>query len=298
MATPLAPESIPATSLGCGGRGARALQPNDPQHKSKKRQTTMTSKTAPPTRKRRKTQSTVAAKSAASKHNNCRYSVGLDLSLASPGMSVLDRQEKHLHLACFAQRKREIGGSLSRKPHPDHARVTSWALTVLDPVDKKTCDGARYSDICKRMLDQLLCAIVDTPEDCQVFVEQYAFGASGSSMHKLQELGGVVKARLFTLGFHHVVAVAVGTWKKRFCGQGNASKADVHRCTVHVHGLPDPMTAFPLLSSRPPAMLPLTAAARGRDPPNPVQDMLDALGLLPDFKFIAPRAPASSYSST
>ena len=209
-----------------------------------------------------------------------RFVIGLDVSLSSSGIVIFDTIEKCLHLFCFAQRKREEKiGKVNIKVDNKCREINTCLLTILPPIKKETCDAQRYMETVETIINCIvdICTVNKEFLSPTIFIEQYAFGAIGSSSYKLQELGGHLKATLFLCGVYDIHCVGIGTWKKRFTGTGSAKKSDIYKAALNLHHLPDLIQYFPSLS----------VSVKTGEPPSPVNDMYDAIGLV-DHLFVAP----------
>lgn len=185
--------------------------------------------------------------------------IGLDLSLVSPGVSVLDTDTGLWKLYGFVQRVREQRFSSSTCPN----ETTS---IVLLPAIPTTTNEERYEHIRHHIVDIIMSPFSNAP-DVVVGIESYAFGAKNSgSSYKLQELGGVLKHSIWrTYPKWRRDIIPPTQWKKKTLGNGRATKADVI-AFVRSHG-----PCVPLLD-----LLGLVPAKNG-DIPCPAQDLADAV---------------------
>lgn len=119
-----------------------------------------------------------------------RYVVGLDMSLSSTGMMVLDEAGSIAHQESIASPR--IGGSVRQ-------RITRYTTTV--------------SAIYKRLagMDDLHC----------ICIEGYSFGSKGQAVLDLAEFGGLIRAMLCQhFGGTPIHEVAPSNLKKWATGKG------------------------------------------------------------------------------
>jgi len=210
-----------------------------------------------------------------------RFVLGLDLSFRSPGITLLDRQARHLHCFFFPARKRDIGLEDLFVADPEKrigARVHSLQITALTPFGtggseqkvKKHAECLRFRDIL-RGVEQ----VMHSPEDTLVIIEGYAYGtgSSSSSGSKLFGLGALVRQSLWEKGVHWEV-VAPTAVKKQFSGTGRADKLQMYcsfreklpwACFLHLFG-----TRFDVVTEV------------GRVP-SPVDDIVDSIALVSPY---------------
>jgi Holliday junction resolvasome RuvABC endonuclease subunit len=187
------------------------------------------------------------------------YTFGLDMSVTSPAMSMYNATTSQLEMVCFAQRKREAGLTV---------RGDNWSVRALEECAKGAIDVVRYKHIIDNFIVNMLAFCNGDCKGSIVRIEQYAFGSSGAHVFKLQELGGCLKLALYEAGFLTIELIAIGSWKKRFTGKGNATKSEVYNAMVVIHKLPALLPHFQLLLSK------------NGDPPSPVNDICDAVGIM------------------
>ncbi len=187
--------------------------------------------------------------------------VGLDMSLASPGIAVFFQQECKWELFAFAQKVREAGFFKQLTPN-----VTMRLLTAI-PSAQKASNVVRYKHIVDHIMKFCL-----LPHDVSlVNLEAYAFPKHEIAGHtfKLHELGGVLKLALHCANIHNVVTIPPNQWKSIVLGKGKgrATKLDV---VNHVK------TAFPYVDLM--ASNDYKLNEKG-EVPCPVQDIADAICL-------------------
>jgi Holliday junction resolvasome RuvABC endonuclease subunit len=198
--------------------------------------------------------------------------VGLDLSLRSPGIAVLDTRALSLRTYFFAVRKRErrfrravacrIEADWLQFLTGERAADLSFEVEALEGDLDDMPSLARYGHIGRHVAQ--LCR----GDDVRVRFEGHAFDCRTPATTKLHELGGVVRHILFEAGVP-MDDVAPACVKKCFTQNGRATKADMH-AQFRACGLPDLLAMFAL-------------EARKDSVPTPVQDVVDAVAILSTF---------------
>lgn len=182
--------------------------------------------------------------------------VGIDLSVRSPGVAVLDTCRDSWALYGFAQCQQ----------HRDLVHETGHARIELLPMipGPEASDQARYAHITDHIVG-IVSRHHSDHSDLVVALEHYAFSASSASSYKLQELGGIVKQAIWGRFRHsRQLTVPPSRWKKRVLGQGRATKHD----------------ALVFLKTNGPGVCLLTCThsqlRKNGDVPCPAQDLADA----------------------
>ena len=184
-------------------------------------------------------------------------SLGLDLSITSPGLVVRDDTNRSFTAYFYPARKREVGfqaqEQFSLSGNTWVFNITSLSTSLLDKPPLE-----RYHIIAGDV-----CDIVARHSVVHVFIEGYSFNSHSSSMSKLYEVGGVVRYTLWQRGiaFTEVPPAKV---KKLFAGSGRASKIQMLERFID-KGFPDLVTVFKVGTR--------TCV------PHPVQDIVDAVAL-------------------
>ena len=144
-----------------------------------------------------------------------KYIVGLDMSLQSPGICILNRELNFWNLYAFAQRKKTEIGFNKKIAHNAH-------LTLFPCIPEATIhsDAFRY----KFIVDHIS-KIIPNDKNMFVMMEAYAFvnNCAGSN-YKLHELGGVLKVELLKKNITEIHQIVNSSWKKISVGKGNCSK--------------------------------------------------------------------------
>ena len=182
--------------------------------------------------------------------------VGIDLSLRSPGVALWNQGVWTIW--CFATRKREVG---LKWISPDR----QVSVQTLAPIpSSKSSDILRYQHIVREIETHCFpCWAADS----QIYLEDYIFpkAAVSGSAYKIHELGGILKYTLHLSGFAYQ-SVAPSVWKKKISGNHHLSKLQTLQHVQRQIPQLDLLTLFGLNSSG--------------EPPSPVQDMADAMGVV------------------
>lgn len=178
--------------------------------------------------------------------------VGLDMSLSSPGVALIDHNGI-VHLLGFQQRT-------SDKPVENH-RLTDKLIISRLPYPMNADRWTRSDHIVRVIMDWIDERRVDKTCDVHVYIENYAFGMVSTSVSKLCELGGIMRYALWKKGWTFS-EISAGTIKKHFSGSGKASKRDM--VTAYQK------RGYPLMNT----VLSITSYQ------HPQEDMVDALATL------------------
>ena len=186
--------------------------------------------------------------------------IGIDLSLRSPGIASFHKGIWSIW--CFATRQREVGLCWTS----DDQKVMVKTLPII-PCSKAP-DIIRYTHIVHQIKTH--CYPVWPVGSC-VHLEDYIYPKAmlSGSAYKIHELGGIVKYSLSKAGYT-CQTVAPTAWKKRI-GTGRMSKQQTLELVEKTIPQLNLMNLFGLVHS-------------AKDPPNPVQDMADAIGIVLSVK--------------
>lgn len=176
-------------------------------------------------------------------------SLGLDLSLTSPGIVIL--QEGVYYVYFFPIRKREMNFVFDS----DSFKINSMNVMIADQITT----FHKYEVICSCISD-----LIDKHEVNHVIIEGYSYQSQSSSMSKLYELGGIVRYMCHTKKVA-ITEIAPTRVKKLFSSSGRSDKKDMYTSFI-AKGFP------PLLA--------IFKVEKCKDIPNPVQDIVDAVALL------------------
>jgi Holliday junction resolvasome RuvABC endonuclease subunit len=163
--------------------------------------------------------------------------LGLDMSLVSPGIVV--RDDHHAVFTAYFFPLRKCDANVAKtydvvfNNTPWTFRIQSLAAIVKDSLGEMP----RYD----RIQDEIM-KIAKRHRVARVVLEGYAFNARGAGSHKLYELGGILRYRLWQENITYLI-IPPSQVKKEFTGNGRADKSDMHREFRH-RGLPDLLTLF------------------------------------------------------
>jgi hypothetical protein len=144
---------------------------------------------------------------------NCqayRYIVGLDLSITSSGMAILDRVERTCHLVgfCDTQEKRRVMSKINSMPHQSMTMThlakgendQTWRVSLHLSENKQPREVQHNTERFDYGTDALMKQLhVHAPcKETLVIIENYAFDAHGSYLTHAAELTGVIQNKLCT----------------------------------------------------------------------------------------------------
>jgi Holliday junction resolvasome RuvABC endonuclease subunit len=149
-------------------------------------------------------------------------SVGIDMSVSSPGIAILSKNENEFfwNFGYFAQRIKDatIVKKIKNVTFTDFEKI---------PESKDTIDVKRYQHVLKNILKFLETHHVDA--STTISIENYAFvhpSMAGNS-YKLHEITGILQFLIFEKFNIYCQMVSVSSWKKKICGNGHATKHGV-----------------------------------------------------------------------
>lgn len=181
--------------------------------------------------------------------------LGIDLSLNASGLSVRSNSGQ-LYSYFFPICKKHVGMAFQ----VPNCRGTTLSVQALPFIKDHKNHFEKYHVI-------LACIeqIIEKHHVTRILIENYAYKAT----HRGQTTygsGEIVRYRLRQLGFVYE-DVGIKTLKKRFAGNGNASKLDMFNAYI-AHGYPDIRE-----------LLKVKINKHG-DVPSPLQDIVDSLALV------------------
>jgi len=193
--------------------------------------------------------------------------VGLDMSLNSTGMAIVDGKNIVLlfnpqnQKQCRIYWQRELQGfhftirPFQTKPH------TKALKPKLSKQEKKQIQIQKISSIINNILRELQQYY---HSNTRIYIEDYAYGmTNSSSMSVLHELGGALKYMLAKKNIPYE-AISPSSAKKRFAGTGRASKLDMYTALQNLFPIP---------------LWQIFGKSPGPKLPNPIQDIVDAFAL-------------------
>lgn len=189
--------------------------------------------------------------------------VGIDLSLSSPGMCIFDPCAKIVYCFFLPSRRKDIPRRFDcESPWSGGCQICVRVLKPYPP--GVTGDQERYEHVTTELVERIK-ACHQTGVRTNIFMEGYAFGCRGSAhSYKLAELTGILKQNLFREGLT-VVSVPPTQVKKSFSGKGSATKVEMYR-VFHTRVDVDLLRRFEMLQCK--------------GVPNPVQDIVDAFAVM------------------
>jgi len=196
--------------------------------------------------------------------------IGLDMSLNSTGMAIIEGKNIFLIFKPQTQQQRHINWQSNIQGY--HVTIRPFSFTKTVPVLKPGTTSSNREK--KRIQSQKAAGVIDavlqeiqdiTQDPVTVYIEDYAYGMTNSSSQSvLHELGGGLK---YMLVKKNIVfeTISPSSAKKRFAGSGRATKLDMYAALQDQ--LPIPLwTIFKKKKHR--AKI-----------PNPIQDIVDAFAL-------------------
>ncbi len=189
--------------------------------------------------------------------------IGIDLSLQSPGVAVLETNSNKWHLFGFHQH--------IRKFHDVHHDLITLFPQIPDATVSN--NNERYKFVTDHILEivQKFQTLYPNPNDLQVSIEGYAFKKNSAHASKLKELCGLLKYRLY---FEYGVKCQIlppTKWKKYGTGKGIRSKLETGQIIRAKTGI-DLFTIFGIEEKE--------------DVENPVEDIYDSMGIVFASKFM------------
>jgi Holliday junction resolvasome RuvABC endonuclease subunit len=130
--------------------------------------------------------------------------IGIDYSIASPGICVIANNNIHLH---FLTSKSKWVGKLSQELTGHY--YPEW-----------TTDQERFDKLSNITIN-IISPFLDAAKE--VRIEGYAFSATSSRLFQLAENTGLLKYKLWQQGIE-MKLITPGANKKAACGKGNAKK--------------------------------------------------------------------------
>lgn len=186
------------------------------------------------------------------------HTIGLDLSVNSPGFCHIDHSTGKVRLFAFQQLKKKHAHLMASN---EHQIADKWFLRIF-PFDK----NSKKHTVAARVAQQLPAvreALKDVPRDAHIMCEGYSQKSVSNNILQLAEVQGAWRASLREMGFSRpIVTVPPSTAKKAFTGTGASGKCGMYEA-FRARGGPDLVRLF--------------AVSDGEA--KPVQDLVDAYGL-------------------
>ena len=134
---------------------------------------------------------------------------GIDYSMTSPAVCAMDDDGNLKGMMCFAQRKREL-------------KIQSDLLEILEYPSVWENNIERFDMISDTVLEFIRKHSEGTGED-MVFLEGYAYGATGSRVFQVAENCGILKLKIVKAGYP-LYMIPPAQAKKHATGRGTANK--------------------------------------------------------------------------
>jgi len=137
--------------------------------------------------------------------------IGLDMSLTSPGIVINDNGKWNFYF--FVQRKREEGIDESSD---------NWTIRSIPYISEWKTREERIDYV----TNNIMILINSYMGKKSIGIENYAFGASSSSVTGLAELGGVMRHKLYNrkMSYTEIPPSAI---KKYYTGNGHSNKTSM-----------------------------------------------------------------------
>lgn len=168
---------------------------------------------------------------------------GLDWSMSSPGLAI--QSENEVLFYGIKQKKKHVSSNKN--------------IVLLDPVAVYKNDAERYF-----LLSAMFIEILKEHKITTVFLEGYAYGASGNTFN-IGECTGILKLSLWKSGIDLIV-LQPGEIKKFATGKGNANKTAMYDAYIA-------QTGHDFAAD-------INDERRGDKIPSPVNDLVDAFFIL------------------
>lgn len=198
---------------------------------------------------------------------------GIDMSLVSPGLCIIDTTAKHARFYAVRQRKSDVEygfGCASALSAHYSGYVFEVFTTRPSDLGAGACRLARYDAVVRWIL-----SVVASERCDRVAIENYAFGAMGTrAKTQLFELGGIVRYTLFAHRIS-VAEISPSAVKKRFAGKGQATKDEMYAAYVRL-GAPCLYQLFGL------------SPTKYKRLPKPLDDVTDAFAIAHLLRDIPP----------
>ena len=186
--------------------------------------------------------------------------VGLDMSLTSPGITILDKKSKTVSLLFIPQRVSERMLTFET----DYAGYHYTIRPVSGEMAPRTSSQDTRIYYIVQSISKELAAL---PRPISVIIEGYAFGMRSSSHSILHELGGALKCKLFQMGIPYTTTAPTSV-KKMFANDGRASKRVMYEKFLSVTHI-DLFCVFRMQDK-----------SIGLKIPTPIQDIVDSFALV------------------
>ena len=194
--------------------------------------------------------------------------VGVDMSLISPGLALKRSDDDIIHMMGFQQR-------ITDMEIIDHEMTPTLHVSRLGYPVKIKDRWVRSAHVVKTIITWIKSFMKSNDEKVHLYIENYALGMAGSSsVSKLCELGGILR-HYISENKWSFSELSPGTIKKFFSGNGRASKSEMIEAYREKHGYPMLNDLFKI-----------------KDLQHPQEDMVDAIAiLLTGLSGVKPKKP-------
>jgi len=140
------------------------------------------------------------------------YYIGIDMSVASPGLVIYNEIHNKYFFYFYAIRKKEMDFYEDTK---------KYCIKSFEYPEWNTREE-RFEKICDHILKRIQFCI-GPQEKHKIGIEGYSFGSQSQSMSRLYEIGGVIRNKLYNEKYNFI-ELSPTKIKKNFTGKGNVNK--------------------------------------------------------------------------
>jgi len=170
-----------------------------------------------------------------------RRIIGIDMSLSSPGLTVVHPLTKTMNMYFFRSRRCERSAYFVVEDAESVFFGWQFCITCIENTPSEIQESYGKNELYNRYLSKLLklMAILGSCEDEWTVcgIEHYAFSKNTSSASTLMELGGVIRT-LLSIQNYNVVELAPTAVKKMFSGNGKANKEIMNQIFIEKYKIP------------------------------------------------------------
>jgi Holliday junction resolvasome RuvABC endonuclease subunit len=183
---------------------------------------------------------------------------GLDLSINSPGLSIINTDGAIITSYFFPVLKRHIGVSSESKVQLLDKTYTYKISSFCHQQLKKLNTFQKF-----HLIQKYILSVLKSNQIKHIYIEGYAYDAKCSSATKIHELGGIMKYGLYENNITWSL-LAPTSLKKQYTGSGRSDKFQMYKTFIDM-GMPDLKHIF--------------ATQNCKGIPTPVQDIVDSFAL-------------------
>lgn len=185
--------------------------------------------------------------------------LGLDLSINSPGITIIDFKNSKIFSYYFPKLKKQQGLQYSTNVTINSKLYSYCILPLSNKPINKLDKFTKFQNITDNILQ-----VCTTHNVKHVYMEGYAFDAKCSSATSIHELSGIVKYALYKNKIPWTL-IAPTTLKKKFTGSGRSDKDCMYQVFCK-EGFPNLKRIFDV--------------EHCKKVPAPVQDIVDSFALV------------------